>query len=123
MRILLLSVLNAKSCTTQRPVTDVPHHWVYSTETFERVHLDSAEIEGSHYLLLVDSYSKWVDVFTMNGDCSTARTVDCLLAFIAAHGITKTLGSDNGPYFTSHAIKKFVTNVQRRTIPRQMIKQ
>ena len=58
----------------------------------------------------------------MNRDCSSARTVDCLLVFIAAHGITKTLGSDSGPYFTSHAIKKFVTNVHSRTIPRQMIK-
>ena len=91
----------------RRPVTDVPHHWVYLTEAFERVYLDYAESEGSHYLLLVDSYCKWVDVFTMNRDCSTIRTVDCLLAFIGAHGILKTLASDNGPQFTSHAFKKF----------------
>ena len=102
----------ASHCTqcqelSRRPVTDVPHHWVYPTEAFERVHLDYAEFEGSHYLLLVDSYSKWVDVFTMNIDCSTTRTADCLLAFIAAHGIPKTLVSDNGPQFTSHAFKKF----------------
>ena len=43
----------------------------------------------------------------MNRDCSTNRTIDCLLAFIAAHGIPRTLVGDNGPQVTSHAFKKF----------------
>ena len=43
----------------------------------------------------------------MNRDCSTARTVDCLLACIAAHSIPKTPVSNNGSQFTSHAFKKF----------------
>ena len=48
-----------------------------------------------------------MDVLTIHRDCSTTRTVACLLAYVAAHGILKTLVSDNGPQFTSHAFKKF----------------
>ena len=118
---------NASQCTqcqelSRHPVSEASHHWIDPIEGFERVHLDYAEFEGSQYLL-VESYSKWMDVFA----CSTARTVDCVLAFTAAYGILKTLVSDNVPNSTPmplSLVHRMVlnTNVRRRTNPHRIVK-
>ena len=92
---------------SRAPVTEVPHHWIYPSEAFERVHIDYAEFASAHYLLLVDAYSKWIDVFPKGRDCTTSKTIECLLSFISTYGIPKFIVSDNGPQFTSHAFKQF----------------
>jgi len=89
------------------PPKDAPHHWIYPSEAFERIHIDFAEYAGSHYLVLVDAYSKWVDVYPMGKDTTAMRTVDHLLTFLATFGIPKCIVSDNGPQFTSAVFGKF----------------
>ena len=34
-------------------------------QQFERVHLDYAEYEGEYYLVLVDAFSKRIDIFEL----------------------------------------------------------
>ena len=41
------------------------HNWAYPNAAFERVHLDYAEYEGEYYLVVVDAFSKWIDVFEL----------------------------------------------------------
>ena len=60
-----------------------------------------------HYLLIVDAYSKWVDVYNMGKSTTTTRTIECLSRFISFCGIPSTLVSDNGPQFTSSEFSRF----------------
>lgn len=102
----------ANSCTqclesAKAPPKDTAHHWIYPTVVFERIHIDYAEFAGHQYLLLVDAYSKWVEVYPLGKDASALRTIDCLLTFISTFGIPHCIVSDNGPQFTSAVFADF----------------
>ena len=103
--------LLAKSCpqcleTSNAPAKDVPHSWVFPSEPFERVHVDYAEFHGQSYLLIVDAFSKWIDVYPVPNTTSL-QTIHCLLNFISVYGIPKMIVSDNGPQFTSATFDQF----------------
>ena len=36
--------------------------WPWSTEPWQRIHIDYAEVKGEQFLLVVDSHSKWMEV-------------------------------------------------------------
>ena len=52
------------------------------------------------YLVVVDAYSKWMEVIMMTSTTSE-RTITELRKLFAAHGLPEQLVSDNGPQFTS----------------------
>eukprot|EP00117_Sycon_ciliatum_P029922 scpid53836/ scgid23713/ Uncharacterized protein K02A2.6 len=108
-RQLQLTPLYQARAPTKAPI----HHWVYPNRPFERVHLDFAEYKGQHYLLIIDAYSKWADVFVMGKSTTTERTLSCLKRFISYCGIPLMLVSDNGPQFTS---MEFATFCQKNGI-------
>ena len=87
--------------SSRLPTKEEVHHWIYPNRPGERVHIDFAELKDSHYLLVIDAYSKWPDVFPMGSNTTTKRTVQCLLSHISTCGIPEVLVSDNGPQFTS----------------------
>ena len=88
------------------PNKDTPHPWIHPSEPFERVHIDFAEFQGQHYLLVIDAFSKLPEIYQLT-NTTTQRTIDCLLHFIAIFGIPKTLVSGNGPQFTSELFRQF----------------
>ena len=57
--------------------------------------------------ILVDAYSKWIEVY-VTSKMTSEVTIDKLREAFAAHGIPQTLVSDNGPCFTSKEFAKFV---------------
>ena len=59
-----------------------------------------------YYFLIVDAYSKWVDIYQLSSS-TASQTVNCLLSFISMYGIPKTIISDNGPQFTSERFTLF----------------
>ena len=59
------------------------HHWAYPAAPFERVQLDLAEYEDQFFLVLVDDFSKWLDVFELGSSTTATRTLQHLLRFIA----------------------------------------
>ena len=68
---------------------------------WERIHVDFAgPMEGVMYLVVVDSYSKWVEVEPMR-TTTTEKTLDVLRMLFARYGLPKELVTDNGPQFTS----------------------
>ena len=93
--------------SSRLPAKEEVHHWIYPNRPGERIHIDFAELNGSHYLLVVDAYSKWPDVFPMGSNTTTKRTVQCLLSYISTCGIPEVLVSDNGPQFTSQEFGTF----------------
>ena len=63
-------------------------------------------ISGQHYLILVDAYSKWPEVFHMNHPTSS-ETVRKIQEIFSRFGTPEILVSDNGTAFTSAEFSDF----------------
>ncbi|XP_033096399.1 uncharacterized protein K02A2.6-like [Anneissia japonica] len=61
---------------------------------------------GKSFLIIVDSYTKWIDAVIMNS-ITAECTIEVLRRVFATHGIPKVLVSDNGPTYTSAQFKEF----------------
>ena len=59
-------------------------------------------------LVVVDAFSKWIDVFPVKFASSSA-TIEKLRTLFANHGIPESIVSDNGSPFTSTEMKEFLT--------------
>lgn len=81
--------------------------WPAPSGPWQRVHVDFAQPSGKFtYLVAVDAFSKWPEVFQM----TTTTTTDTLLhleEMCSRFGVMKTLVSDNGPQFASQQFKEF----------------
>ena len=102
--------LSCDVCQSMRnnPAQVPLHPWVYPSTVWERIHIDFAEKDKQFFLILVDSHSKWIEVFPMK-NCTTAeKTIDVLRACFARYGLPQVLVSDNGPQFTSTAFQTFM---------------
>ena len=83
------------------------HSWPITSYLYERIHVDFAEKNSKYYFLVVDSFSKWIDIFPMSA-ATTNKTIELLRYLMAAYGLPKELVSDNGPQFTSHEFRDFL---------------
>ncbi|XP_040355390.1 uncharacterized protein K02A2.6-like [Ixodes scapularis] len=81
--------------------------WSYPTKPWQRVHVDFAAKEGHVFLVLVDSFSKWIEVWSMSST-TTGKTLDKLRSVFAAYGLPEVLVSDNGPQFVSDEFSEFM---------------
>ena len=96
----------ARSCescqvNSKMPEKVILHPWVWPERPFQRVHIDFAgPFKQSMYLILVDAYSKWLEVVPMKST-TTANTIAVLRDIFARFGFPELLVSDNGPQFVS----------------------
>ena len=60
------------------------------------------------FLGLIDSHSKWIEVFSMTSTTSTKK-IECLRSCFSSNVIPEQLVFDNEPQFTSSELKQFVT--------------
>ena len=58
--------------------------------------------------MVVDAYSKWFDITTVNSTTSTV-TIESLRKMFATHGIPESIVSDNVTVFASEEFTEFVT--------------
>ena len=88
-------------CQSQRnkPMTGIVHPWVYPSSPWERVHADFAEIGGHSYLIMVDAYSKWIEVQEMGSNTTASKTIEVMRRIFSYHGLPQRLVTDNGPQF------------------------
>lgn len=75
---------------------------------WSKVGTDLFEVNGYHYLIMVDYYSNFIEVAPLKQDTSTSTIVKNMKANIARYGVMDTLVSDNGPQFASREFKDFV---------------
>lgn len=59
------------------------------------------------YLVIVDAYTKWVEVYTMNNKTTSTAVIEKLCDFISRFGLPKTIVSDNGTAFCSQEFELF----------------
>ena len=103
----------AKQCNqcqiNQRNLPVMPlHPWEWPGKPWSRIHLDYAgPFQSKMFLVIMDSYSKWLDVHVTNSACS-AITIDKLQTTFAALGLPEMIFCDNGTCFSSHEFQTFV---------------
>ena len=67
---------------------------------WEKVASDLFQLNGVTYLLVVDYFSRYMEVQTLTTTTSVS-IMRALKAFFARHGIPSVLVSDNGPQYSS----------------------
>lgn len=116
----------AKSCSECGKHAHMPpkfrnHHWEYPKGPWERIHVDYAgPVAGKMLLVVVDAYSKWVEVKATNST-TTAATIAILDELFATYGAPVTVVSDNGTQFTASEFNEFLrmcgVKYHKRTAP------
>ena len=86
------------------------HPWEATTEPWARLHIDFAgPFLGYHFLILVDSYSKWIEVHAIQRAFTSASTIRMLSGIFSRFGLPKVLVSDNGEQFKSTEFRQWCT--------------
>ena len=101
-----------KSCGICAAVRNMPptaplHTWEWPTRIWQRLHIDFAQ-KGNHtFLVVIDSHSKWLEVFNLNST-TAEKTCEILRTLFASYGLPEEIVTDNGPQFISSAFKSFL---------------
>ena len=83
------------------------HPWEFPAAPWERLHADFAgPFLGQMFLIVVDAYSKWLEVVPMSS-ATTNTTIERLRTIFATHGLPRVLVTDNGAQFTSSEFRAF----------------
>ena len=76
---------------------------------WQKVASDLFEFKGKTYLLVVDYYSRYIEVSTLLSTTSQS-TISSLKAIFSRHGIPEVLVTDNGPQYVSNEFLNFATS-------------
>ncbi|XP_055522646.1 uncharacterized protein K02A2.6-like [Wyeomyia smithii] len=102
-------VRNCTPCCTagKAPVKTTLESWPIPDKPWSRIHVDYAgPVDGIYFLVVVDPYTKWPEVYANKSTTSRATTKMLSQAF-ATFGVPETIVSDNGTQFTSHEFQVF----------------
>ena len=102
-------VKNCNEClkVAREPHKSITHPWSYPIKPMDRIHLDFCEYDGQVYLVLVDSFSKWMDV-SLIMCVNTMNTIKILKHWFSIYGLPNQVVTDNGRQFTSNQFKSFM---------------
>ena len=93
------------------PFKPTLHPWEIPKHPWSRVHIDHAgPFLNKHYLILIDAYTKWLEVHIVPSTSSQA-TISVLSSIFTTHGCPEQLVSDNGSSFTSFQFKSFLASL------------
>ncbi|XP_039757370.1 uncharacterized protein K02A2.6-like [Pararge aegeria] len=104
-----------KQCETCAMEADAPPRttsqpWPYHLQPWSRLHLDFlGPINGKTFLVLIDSTSKWLEIFEMSSTKATS-VIKVLRQTFARFGLPLEVTSDQGPPFSSTEFKNFLMN-------------
>ncbi|XP_058814114.1 uncharacterized protein K02A2.6-like [Topomyia yanbarensis] len=83
---------------------------VFPTQPWQQIAIDflGPLPEGENLLVIVDYYSRYLEVVEMNS-ITTESTIRELLIVFARYGVPETVRADNGPQFSSDEFRAFCT--------------
>ena len=87
----------ATGTTSLRPISRRP---------MQKLGMDLFEWKGAKYLLIVDYFSRFIEIVKLTGE-SSADIIRHMKSIIARHGIPEIVFSDNGPQFSAAEFKLF----------------
>ncbi|XP_054708231.1 uncharacterized protein K02A2.6-like [Uloborus diversus] len=96
--------------TARDPPASPLQPWRWPKAPWHRVHIDFAQKYQSNYLIVVDSFSKWIEVIKMSSTVSSS-TIAALQQLFSRYGFPLEIVSDNGPQFISHEFSQFLKSV------------
>ena len=94
-------------CNTKEPLTLHPA----PSRPWERIAADLCEVNGRHYLVMVDYYSNFIEVDNLT-ETTSQKIIECCKCQFARHGIPDVFISDNGPQFSSTLFHQFSEKYQ-----------
>ena len=90
------------------PTSAPIHQWERTAKPRARIYIDfSGPYLGKMFLVLTDTYSKCMGIYSMS-DIKTVTLIDVLRLSFATHGLPYIIISDNRPSFTSKEFKNFI---------------
>ena len=81
---------------------------MWPSNPWHRIHIDYAEDENGHYLIVVDAHSCWPEIFFIPRNTSAGATISILRELFAKYGLPVQCVSDNGPHFRSEDFAHFL---------------
>ncbi|KRX13745.1 Transposon Ty3-I Gag-Pol polyprotein [Trichinella nelsoni] len=94
--------------TRHEPAKNVMDAWPEATEPWTRIHADFfGPIGGKIFLLVVDAFSKWLEVRIVPSTSSVAA-IEVFRELFATHGLPDCLVTDNGTAFKSAEFLAFM---------------
>ena len=103
-------VIQCETCQMNQnmPASAPVDPWENTSKPWTRIHIDYAgPFMGHMFLIIVDSYSKWIDAYPMKTSVSQT-TIERLRNTFATHGLSEICGSDNAFCFTSEEFEVFM---------------
>ncbi|XP_046753091.1 uncharacterized protein K02A2.6-like [Diprion similis] len=103
----------SKSCVLCLENADYPprarlHPWSWPDAPNQRLHGDFlGPIDSQMYIVILDAFSKWLDVRPMS-DITSKQTILVLKDYFTTWGLPVKLVTDNGPAFTSKEFMEFL---------------
>lgn len=102
-------IKRCEPCQSARPSPEkselIP--WKPTDSAWKRIHIDYAgPVHNFYLLILIDSYSKWLEVFKTK-NMTTSFTISKLRETFSRYCLVDTLVSDNGTQFTSSEFRTF----------------
>ncbi|XP_046742529.1 uncharacterized protein K02A2.6-like [Diprion similis] len=103
----------SKSCVLCLENADYPprarlHPWSWPDAPNQRLHADFlGPIDSQMYIVILDAFSKWLDVRPMS-DITSKQTILVLKDYFTTWGLPVKLVTDNGPAFTSKEFMEFL---------------
>ena len=73
---------------------------------WQKVAADLFTLKGTNYLILVDYYSRYIEMSKLNSTTSSS-VIQHIKSILARHAIPETFVPDNGPQFSSMAFTQF----------------
>ena len=103
-------VANFYQCNSMAivPKTKTTSKWIPTAKPFSRVHIDFFYFQHHTFLLLVDSFSKWVEIEWLRNGTDCTKTIKKLVAYFARFGLPDVLVSDGAPLFNSASFVIFL---------------
>ncbi|XP_015757932.1 PREDICTED: uncharacterized protein K02A2.6-like [Acropora digitifera] len=74
---------------------------------WERIHIDFFEKDKLNFLIVVDAYSKWLQIIPMSSTTSL-KTIEALQSLFSRYGIPEDLVFENGPQLAAGEFTKFM---------------
>ena len=78
---------------------------------WQKVATDLFKWKGATYLLVIDYFSKYIEISKLDGE-SSQEVIQRLKSLFARHGIPQQVMSDNGPQYSSFKFSKFAKAYQ-----------
>ena len=81
--------------------------WKWPAKPWQRIYIDFFEKGKLNFLIVVDDYSKWLEVIPMVS-ITSLKTIEVLRSLFARYGIPEEVVSDNGPQLASEEFSQFL---------------